>query len=73
MEWYWILLITITILAAIIPFFLAIIKGIKFYEAWLIAFSIWFLPLELIVITVYRLNKILDFLCKHIKAKQKNS
>ena len=68
MEWYWILLITIIILAVVIPFFLAIIKVIKFYEAWVITFSIWFLPLELIVIIAYWLNKILDFIL-NIKAK----
>ena len=67
MEWYWILLIII-ILAAVIPFFLAVIKVIKFYEAWLITFSIWFLPLELIVIIAYVLNKISDFIL-NIKTK----
>ena len=62
MEWYWILLITVAILSIIIPFSLAIAKIIKFYEAWLITFSIWSLPLVLIVITAYVLNKILDFI-----------
>ena len=68
MEWYWILLITIIILAVVIPFFLVTIKVIKFDEAWLITFSIWFLPLELIVIIAYWLNKILDFIL-NIKTK----
>ena len=67
MEWYWILLIII-ILAAVIPFFLAVIKVIKFDEAWLITLFIWLLPLELIVITAYGLNKILDFIL-NIKTK----
>ena len=62
MEWYWILLIIIAILAFVIPLFLAIIKVIKFYEAWLITSSIWSLPLVLIVIIAYGLNKILDFI-----------
>ena len=68
MEWYWILLIVVAILAFVIPFFLALIKVIKFYEAWVITFSIWFLPLELIVIIAYWLNKILDFIL-NIKTK----
>ena len=67
MEWYWILLIII-ILAAVIPFFLAAIKVIKFDEAWLITLFIWLLPLELIVIIVIALTRFCDFL-RNIKSK----
>lgn len=67
MEWYWILLIVL-ILAAIIPFFLAAIKVIKFDEAWLITLFIWLLPLEFIVIIAIVLRKFYDFL-RNIKAK----
>ena len=68
MEWYWILLIIVAILAFVIPFFLAVIKVIKFYEAWVITAFIWSFPLVLIVITAYGLNKILDFILS-IKTK----
>ena len=67
MEWYWILLIII-ILAAVIPFFLAAIKVIKFDEAWLITLFIWLLPLEFVVITAIALMKFYDFL-RNIKTK----
>ena len=67
MEWYWILLI-IFILAAIIPFSLAVIKVIKFDEAWLITLFIWLLPLELIIIIGIVLTKFYDFL-RNIKTK----
>ena len=67
MEWYWILLI-ITILAAVIPFSLAVINVIKFDEAWLITLFIWLLPLELIVIIAIALAKFYDFLM-NIKTK----
>lgn len=69
MEWYWLLLIIIAILSVVIPFSLAVTKIIKFYETWLITFSIWSLPLELIVITAYGFNKILDFIIKNLKTK----
>ena len=68
MEWYWILLITIIILAVVIPFCLAAIKVIKFDEAWLITLFIWLLPLELIVIIAIVLRKFYDFLM-NVKAK----
>ena len=67
MEWYWILLIII-ILAAVIPFFLAVIKVIKFDEAWLITLFICLLPLELIVIIAMALIKFYDFL-RNVKTK----
>ena len=51
----------------------SVIKVIKFDEAWLITLFIWLLSLELIVIISIALIKFYDFLCKHIKAKQKNS
>lgn len=67
MEWYWILL-TIIILAAVIPFSLAAIKVIKFDEAWLITLFIWLLPLEFVVIIAIALTKFYEFL-RNIKIK----
>ena len=67
MEWYWILLIII-ILAAVIPFFLAVIKVIKFDEAWLITLFICLLPLEFVVIIAIILRKSYDFLM-NVKTK----
>lgn len=67
MEWYWILLIVL-ILAAVIPFFLAAIKIIKFDEAWLVILFIWLLPLEFTVIIALVLRKFYEFL-KNIKTK----
>ena len=58
----------ITILAAVIPFSLAVINVIKFDEAWLITLFIWLLPLELIVIIAIALAKFYDFLM-NIKTK----
>ena len=68
MEWYWILLIIVAILAFVIPFSLAVINVIKFDEAWLITLFIWLLPLELIVIIAIALIKFYDFL-RNIKTK----
>ena len=68
MEWYWILLIIVAILAFVIPFSLAVIKVIKFDEAWLITLFIWLLPLELVVIIAISLTKFYNFL-RNIKTK----
>lgn len=62
MEWYFILLLVTVTIATIVPFVLAILDVIKFYEALLITVSILFIPLELIVILAYALNKALDFI-----------
>ena len=61
MQWYFILLLAISTIATVIPFVLAVLNVIEFYEAFLITVSILFIPLELIVILSYWLNKGIDF------------
>ena len=62
------MLLIIIILTAVIPFSLAVIKVIKFDEAWLITLFIWLLPLEFVVIIAIALAKFYDFL-RNIKTK----
>lgn len=61
MQWYFILLLVISAIATVVPFVLAVLNFIEFYEAFLITVSILFIPLELIVILAYWLNKGIDF------------
>ena len=62
MQWYFILLLVISTIVIVVPFVLAILNVIEFYEALLMTVSILFIPLELIVILAYVLNKALDFI-----------
>lgn len=61
MQWYFILLLVISTITTVVPFVLAVLNVIEFYEAFLITVSILFIPLELIVILAYWLNKGIDF------------
>ena len=65
MEWYWILWMIVSIMIAIIAFFLAAIDVIEDEDAFVLSVCVIVFPLGILVLTREFLTKLYNFLNRH--------
>ena len=65
MEWYWILWMIVSIMIAIIAFFLAAIDVIEDEDAFVLSVCVIVFPLGILVLTWEFLTKLYNFLNRH--------